>query len=140
MDTRSKAYYSSCIYSPRPISQMWIYFFICILSIVYTCILKALWKTKASIKNTKFYLVLCFFYWRTFYFWDNLFMTTDYSAEPPGSEKLSSLIILNWHWNQSIREWITIIVIWFIITDFFSKVLYYLWFTFKSLCQFKLKE
>lgn len=99
------------IHHDQYVSQMWIYFFICILSIVYTCILKALWKTKASIKNTKFYLVLCFFYWRTFYFWDNLFMTTDYSAEPPGSEKLSSLIILNWHWYQSIREWITIIVI-----------------------------
>lgn len=71
------------------------------------------------------------------HFWDNLFITTDYSADPPGSEKLSSLIIQNWHWNQSIREWITIIVIWFTITDFFSKVLSYLWFTFKSLCQFK---
>lgn len=30
------------IHHDQYVSQMWIYFFICILSIVYTCILKAL--------------------------------------------------------------------------------------------------
>lgn len=87
-----KAYHSSCIYSLQPIRyHRYGYIF---LFVYYNCIHlyieRLCTKPRPALKNTKFYLVVCFIGGHSTC---RTMLIPDYSIKPPVSEKLSTHII-----------------------------------------------